>query len=158
MDLKKKLIYLVMFTLAISPIVMRFSVHYPYQDKYYPYWTLDLFSRTKYITHTYSIFIHRIDDEYFENPVGLYELRPTVDGRTYPPHVLIDTMGKAIEQGDLKKYDNLKSEFLKLVFRKKKHVDFSMYKVSYNNIEKYMHNKNIKNELLIKDSVHARLE
>jgi hypothetical protein len=148
-----RLFLLGIFSVAIifSALFCRLFLEYPYEDKYYPFWSMDLFSKIKFQSYAYRIQLHQVDQIKFEKEISLYDFFQIKDTESFSPHILIEQMGVSLKAGDEIRYQKLKRDFEIKMFSKNKVVIYSLVRTHYNNLEKVKLNKDQINVVIRKE-------
>ena len=120
----------------VGPFVALTFAKYPHEDKLYPLWVNDLFSKFPYLVNGYAIKIYRLDEKVFADGVNVFELIPASD-RQINPSIAIDLLGLELENPKAGGFSSLRWTFENLVFKKFHFVEYAVEKIRWQPISRY---------------------
>ncbi len=150
------LLLIIFIATSFGPFFALKYVSFPYEDRLYPIWSYKLFAGFPRQSIGYQVRISNMDSQTFNPPLDLFELLPTREGLIFSPSVLIELMAKSIEANDLKRYNELKMTFETFKFQDQSFVQYSVYKIKWNAIERFTNGKLLEEKHLV-DTVYKKI-
>ena len=147
------LLNILLLVFMLMPVICRYVLRYPDNEKYYPFWATDLFAGFSETVDLYSIKIFKINDDVYPNGIDNFELRRTTDGFGFSASTSILMMGRALEAEKTEDFLKAKLIYEQNYLRRDKYCLYAIYKTRWNALDRWRNGKIISETELAKFEV-----
>lgn len=126
---------------VVMPVICRVYLRYPDNEKYYPFWSTDLFAGFATSVEIYSIKVFQVNDQVYPDGIDSFDLRRTTDGFGFSASTSILLFGRALEAQKTEELKKARALFEQNYFRKDQYGVYAIYKISWNALDRWRHGK-----------------